>query len=661
MASAEAYSGQRSADPSTLSEPLGPGRARVLHTALDLTVDFVGQRLVGFVDLRCRCNESPTDGTAWELVLDAAISLQVEKVEVHGRLMPASEWSRDETKKSEALGSALRVKLGDGSPGLEINVRVYFETAAPGADGEDGCLALQWLAPSQTVGKQFPYLFSQCQAILARAMFPCQDTCECKMTYEASVRCPAELNVLMSAVKASDSVPADAPDWETPEGCGKEWVRHTFEQKLPIPPYLVAIVCGAVEGRRVGPRTTVWSEKEMVEDCAWEFEETEKFLVAAEKLCGPYKWGVYDLLVLPPSFPYGGMENPCLTFVTPTLLAKDRSQVSVIAHEIAHSWSGNLVTNETWEHFWLNEGLTVFTEIRIVRDVYGEEEATLHLAGEIKQLREDVDDFGSDHNFTRLIPDLSGGADPDDAFSTVPYIKGMALFCLLESLVGGEMNFQPFVRAYFEKFSGGTVTSEQMRDYFLEYFGAKAKEDVAIATALAGPIAALDWQKLWYAPGMPDILPPCSGAPIEEAQNLARKWEEAGTDVHVLGVFSSADIAGWGTTKLIVFLDCFLDADGGSGRLSGVACEKMADVYKFLQANCELRGRFLRICLGAKWTGAEESAVEFATMQGRMKFTRPIYKALKAYDPKLARETFLKNRSIYHPVCAKMVAQDLEV
>jgi len=199
----------------------------------------------------------------------------------------------------------------------------------------------------------------------------------------------------------------------------------------------------------------------------------------------------------------------------------------------------------------------------------------------------------------------------------------MAFFCLLESLVGGEVNFQPFLQAYFEKFAGRTVTSEKMRDYFLEYFATKAAEDAAIAAALEGPIAILDWEKLWRAPGMPDYLPPCSATPIEEAERLACRWQEAGASAENLTKFSAADIEGWGTTKLIVFLDCFLDSKDGGGGLPPAACERMADVYKFLTANCELRGRFLRVCLAAKWAGAQDSAVEFATMQGRMKFTRP--------------------------------------
>jgi leukotriene-A4 hydrolase len=398
----------------------------------------------------------------------------------------------------------------------------------------------------------------------------------------------------------------------------------------------------------------------MVDECAWEFADTEKFVAAGEALCGPYKWGVYDLLVLPPSFPYGGMENPCLTFVTPTLLAKDRSQVHVVAHEVSHSWSGNLVTNETWEHFWLNEGLTVFTELKIIRDVFGAEESQLQLASRLKSLTESVNHFGADHNFTRLVPDLSGGLDPDDAFSTVPYIKGMALFTLLECLVGGESEFQPFIKAYFEKFGGKTVTSEGMRDFFMEFFRARAKDNPAVAAAMEGPIAGLDWEKLLRAPGLPEVMPLCDASPIEEAKALAKKWVD---NQDALDTFSAKDIEGWSTTKITVFLDQLLsDSEHGGGSLSMAACERMAERYAFLSSNnCEVCFRFLRLALGAKWEGAKLTAIDLATRQGRMKFTRPLYRALKGFDTALARETFEKHRTSYHPICAKMVARDLEV
>eukprot|EP00929_Paragymnodinium_shiwhaense_P026722 TRINITY_DN15823_c0_g2_i1.p1 TRINITY_DN15823_c0_g2~~TRINITY_DN15823_c0_g2_i1.p1 ORF type:complete len:677 (+),score=162.98 TRINITY_DN15823_c0_g2_i1:52-2031(+) len=656
------FDGKRSKDPSTLAETVGPARARVVHHDLDLTIDFVGQRLIGYTDAHCICNEAAENGDPWELVLDAADNLVVTDVQIDGKSLEKSQWSRDEARKHEVLGTALRVTLAGGAAGQRVVVRIFYETAAPDDKGEGGSTALQWLPPSQTAGKKFPYMFSQCQAIHARAMLPCQDTCECKATYNATVRCPAELNVLMSAIKTAGPEPAAEPEWETPEGCSRAWTEHKFEQKLPIPVYLIAIACGELESRRVGPRSQVWSEPSMVEASAWEFADTEKLIAAGENLCGPYKWGVYDLLVLPPSFPYGGMENPCLTFVTPTLLAKDKSQVSVVAHEIAHSWSGNLVTNETWEHFWLNEGLTVFTECKIVRDVFGEEEALVHMAGEFKSLVESVNQYGKDHNFTRLVPDLTGGIDPDDAFSTVPYIKGMCLFAQLQDLVGGEAKFQPFVKSYFEHFGGKTVTSEQMRDYFLKYFGDLAQQDSDIATALAGPIAALDWQTLFTAPGMPEYMPSCVSPAVDEAKALAAKWEKSADSPEALASFTPEDIKGWGSGKLVVFLDALLeDTEHGGGQLSAAACAHMAKVYSFLTANCELRCRFLRLALGAKWEGAVDTARDLMATQGRMKFTRPIFRALKAYDQKLAETTFCDCRNGLNPIAVKMVSRDLGV
>lgn len=656
-----AWDGVRSADPTTLSEPLGPGRAHAVQHHFDLTVDFVGRRLIGYTDVHCQRNVTPPpDGEDWELVLDAASNLQVTDVQIAGASLECSQWCRDEAHAHEVLGCAVRIKLPPGPTGELLVVRVVYETASPGDDGEGGSSALQWLQPSQTAGKVFPYVFSQCQAIHARAMFPCQDTCECKVSYTAVVKCPAELTVLMSALKDTEIVQAEEPDWETPEGCGKEWMQHSFKQPLPVPPYLVAIVCAALDSRRVGPRTQVWSEKEMVDECAWEFADTEQFVAAGERLCGPYSWGIYDLLVLPPSFPYGGMENPCLTFVTPTLLAKDRSQVHVVAHEVSHSWSGNLVTNKTWEHFWLNEGLCVFIELKIIRDVYGGEEASLQLSERLKSLRESVNLFGSDHNFTRLTPDLSGGLDPDDAFSTVPYIKGMSLFCLLESLVGGESKFQPFLKLYFETFKGSTVTSGQLRELYLEYFGKVAAEDPEVAMAMEGPIAALDWTALFTAPGLPEFMPSCNAGPVDEAFALAARWSAAGDDADALAAFSADDVKDWGTTKLTVFLNTLLDdSEHGGGGLTTAGCARMADCYGFLLSNCELRFRFLRMALGARWEGGVEPAKALATSQGRMKFTRPMYRALKAYDTEVARETFLQHRSGYHPICAKMVARDL--
>ncbi len=251
------------------------------------------------------------------------------------------------------FGSALTIVLpADCSAGAYLTVVVNYQTA-PGAS------ALQWLPKEQTADKAHPYMFTQCQAIHARSLLPCQDSPSTKITYEARVVVPAWATALMSAVAVE---PAAGKD----EAGGDGTKVFYYQQSVPIPSYLIALAVGQLESRELGPRCRAWSEPSMVERVAWEFADTERFLSIAEDILTPYEWGRYDVLCLPPSFPYGGMENPCLTFVTPTLLAGDRSLADVVAHEISHSWTGNLVTNHTWEHFWLNEGWTMWVQRKIM-------------------------------------------------------------------------------------------------------------------------------------------------------------------------------------------------------------------------------------------------------------------------------------------------------
>eukprot|EP00756_Hemistasia_phaeocysticola_P066047 Hpha_TRINITY_DN8969_c0_g1::TRINITY_DN8969_c0_g1_i2::g.80763::m.80763/K01254/LTA4H; leukotriene-A4 hydrolase len=419
-----------SGDPSTLSEPFGVGKVRQRHLNLEVAVDFPRRQLIGAVTVTAIRGAGCSD--ACELVLDSS-GFNVANTYVEGKAVP---FRFGELKP--ALGTPLHVSVPGGPEDSEVKVRIEYATAA----GE-GCSALQWLPPAQTSGKKHPYLFSQCEAIHARSMVPCQDTCAAKVTYEATIAAPLELTVLMSAVRQGDATPLPSPPAgvspENAPGCDSgKWAVTRFEQKIAVPSYLVAIVCGKLGSRRIGPRSHVWSEEELLDACEHEFKEhTEKFLAAGEELCGPYVWGVYDLLVLPPSFPYGGMENPCLTFVTPSLIAGDRSQVSVVAHEIAHSWSGNLVTNRSWEHFWLNEGLTVFTEIKLVEKVLGAEQSALSAQIRLNGLGGAIKQFGETHGFTSLVPDLSHGINPDDCFSVVPYAKGWACFDELQTKAGG--------------------------------------------------------------------------------------------------------------------------------------------------------------------------------------------------------------------------------
>src|SRR5690606_25446801 len=318
------------------------------------------------------------------------------------------------------FGSALRIDTKTAVPG----VRIRYHTS-PQASG------LQWMTSAQTASGKQPFMFSQSQAIHARSWVPLQDTPSVRFTYTAHVTAPKALRVLMSADNAIDH----APDGD-----------YRFTMKQPIPSYLLAISVGELDVRSTGPRTAVFAEPSVVARAASEFEDTEAMIEAAEKLYGPYRWERYDILVLPASFPFGGMENPRLTFATPTIIAGDKSLVGLIAHELAHSWSGNLVTNANAQHMWLNEGFTTYVENRIVESVYEKEVATMQLVVDDQELQTELEDLSEREQL--LVTDLHG-LDPDEALSGVPYDKGRWFLRFLESRYG-RSTFDGFLRAYFD-------------------------------------------------------------------------------------------------------------------------------------------------------------------------------------------------------------------
>src|SRR6516162_11324333 len=350
-----------------------PDLVRIRHLELDLDVRFDRKILDGSVTLRF-------DPTAHdELVLDTR-DLEIHSVE------NAAGFKLGE--RDRILGAPLRIRLSPGSSW----VRVVYSTS-PQASG------LQWLEPPQTAGKRHPFLYTQSQAIHARSWIPLQDSPAVRVTFQGRVRTPAGLHAVMAAERAGEH----------------------FEMNHPVPSYLIALAAGALEFRQLGERCGVLAEPPLVDAAAREFADTEAMIRAVEEMFGPYRWGRYDLLVLPPSFPFGGMENPCLTFATSTILAGDKSLVSLVAHELAHSWSGNLVSNATWSDFWLNEGFTVYFDGRIMERIYGAERAR-----EMKDLppREQV-----------LHIDLKG-RNPDDGVTDVPYVKGALFLERLEEIYG---------------------------------------------------------------------------------------------------------------------------------------------------------------------------------------------------------------------------------
>ncbi|KAM4711829.1 leukotriene A-4 hydrolase [Anableps anableps] len=532
--------------------------------------------------------------------------------------------------KHSFKGTPLDITLPfDLSRGQQVIVEVAYETS-PSAP------ALQWLSPEQTAGKRQPYLFSQCQAHHCRSMVPCQDTPSIKHTYYAQVSVPKDLVAVMSAVRDGQEV--------DPQDCGR--IVYRFRQPVAMPSYLIAIVVGALESREIGPRSRVWSEKEFVDKAASEFSQTETMLKTAEDLAGPYVWGQYDVLVLPPSFPYGGMENPCLTFATPTLLAGDKSLSGVIAHEISHSWTGNLVTNRTWEHFWLNEGHTVYLERMIGRSMEGEQFRQFKAMGGWKDLQDSVNTFGADNPLTNLVPSLQE-VNPDDAFSSVPYEKGFALLYHLEELLGGPEVFMGFVKSYIQRFAYSSVTTDDWKSYLFTYF--KDKVDI---------LNKVDWNAWMFTPGMPPVKPQYDTALADACIALTQRWIQA-QDQDLNG-FSESDVKTLSSHQLIEFLSLLLQ----EAPLPLTHVKKMQEVYNLnASTNSEIRYRWLRLCVRSKWEQAVPLALKMATEQGRMKFTRPLFREVFNFEKyrEEAVRVFVAHRAAMHPVTSGLVSKDLKV
>lgn len=530
------------------------------------------------------------------------------------------------------LGQLLEVALspGDATGSSQQKITIVYCTTRQSS-------ALQWLPPSQTAGKEYPYLFTQCQAIHARALVPCQDRCGVKMTYTASVTVPKWATCVMSALlDAVEEVDASKV--------------YTWNQPIPISSYLIAIAVGELAKQDISPRCAVWSEPSLVEAAAYEFAETEEFLKIAEEISGKeYVWGRYDLLCLPPSFPYGGMENPCLTFVTPTLLAGDRSLADVVAHEIAHSWTGNLVTNATWDHFWLNEGWTTWFQRKIMARIKNNPKFLDFDAIDGRKHMQDAMEEMRPRN-TRLVLDI-GDEDPDDSYSAVAYEKGFTLLLYLERLVGST-EFEAFFQAYVARFASHVLTSEEFKDFFIKHFDSSSKKDV---------LKQIDWKTWFHTTGMPPVLPELDTTLATDSQRLASLWLAA--DREGKAPPTTNVMASWSSLQITCFLDDLQIKTGGLP-LKISTLRAMNKLYQIASTrNSEVLYRYCELAIPAEDVTILPVATRFITTQGRMKFTRPLYRAL--YKSRMGRElavsTFLANKDFYHPICVKMVAQDLRV
>ncbi|KNC81728.1 hypothetical protein SARC_05969, partial [Sphaeroforma arctica JP610] len=535
-------------------------------------------------------------------------------------------------EKSRVIGQCLSISVGPKKKGDKVVIKVEYVTS-PDASG------IQWLLPANTAGKKYPYLFTQNQAIHARSMYPCQDTPQAKITYTASVTVPDPLTALMSAAHTGKKSGTD----------GK--TTFTFEQKIPMPTYLVALAVGDIVGKEIGPRTTLYSEREMIDAGAYEFAETESFLLAGEKICGPYVWGRYDILLLPPSFPYGGMENPCLTFVTPTLLAGDRSQANVVAHEIAHSWTGNLVSTNNWECFYVNEGFTVWLERKILAEIFDEHFRSFHALLGLQHLQDDIDLLGETNPLTALDIKLGTDISPDDSFSSVPYEKGSAFLFYLETLVGAEP-WGEFFKAYIKEFSYKTVTTKQWTDYLKAYLEKKN---------LSHTLKEVDWNAWLNNPGMPPVTVPRDMVMYNAVEAFRVYCEELKKENR--SELESCTLADDFVALQWVLLLNELRANSDKLSLSLV---RALDSRYNLNAvhNSEIRFVWQLLCLKLGDEIVFPQVIKFITEQGRMKYVRPLYRALAKCSPageELALETFKKHKKFYHNTAAAMVAKDLRL
>lgn len=580
-----------------------PEVARVTHVALDLTADFSAKRLTGTATLDLQRAEG-----APEIVLDAKDLTITAVKDVEGNALAHRLGASDPIR-----GAPLTVELPEGVNRIAIS---YFTSPTAGA--------LQWLEPAQTAGRQHPYLFSQGQAILTRTWIPTQDSPGIRQTYSARITVPAELRAVMSA------------EQRTPEGRETENGKiFEFALTQPVPPYLIALAVGDIAFRAIGDRTGVYAEPSVVDSAAREFADVERMVEAAEALYGPYRWGRYDILVLPPSFPFGGMENPRLTFATPTILAGDRSLVSLIAHELAHSWSGNLVTNATWSDFWLNEGFTTYIENRIMEAMYGREIALMLQQLERQTLDAEIAGFASDTAETILHLDLAG-RDPDEGMTQIAYDKG-ALFLRMLEAEFGRARWDEYLRGYFDRFAFQPMTTERFLADLREHL---VRGDDALD-------ARLQLNRWAYGAGLPP------NAPVAASDRFARV--EAQADAFVQGT-APAQLAtsGWVTQEWQHFLASLPDT---------MTTEQMAALdrqFRFTRSgNSEILFAWLRKAIASRYEPAMPALERFLTSQGRRKFLAPLYTDLMAaeWGRPVARRIYGQARALYHPVSTNTLDQ----
>ncbi|MES2164775.1 MAG: M1 family metallopeptidase [Pseudomonadota bacterium] len=581
------------------ADPLSYARYDQVRTSdlyLDLKADFGHKTLAGYAELTLTW----IDPAARTLVLDTN-ELNIAKVQV---LNPNGRWSAASfmlDKPDAEKGRALRIALSFQPQ----KVRVYYRTAPSAA-------ALQWMSPQQTMSGKRPFMFSQSEEINARSWAPVQDTPAVRFTYSARIEAPAGMRVVMSA--ENDQQSTGAGGWK-------------FKMAQPIPSYLLAIAIGEIDVRNLGPRSAVYAEPARIEAAAYELADTEKMISAAEGLYGPYRWERYDMIVLPPSFPIGGMENPRLTFLTPTMIAGDRSLVDLIAHELAHSWSGNLVTNASWKHFWLNEGFTTYVTTRIVEKLYGEEVAEMNLQVEQEEALASLPSIPAAKQALITRDADSSAASYTD--SGLVYPKGAWLLRTLEQRAGREV-FDPFLRGWFDQHAFKSATTDEFVVYLKKNL-LDAHPDV---------MAPAELDEWLYGAGIPASAKHAASPRLAALDAQRTAW--------LKGELPTRDLNGknWIALEWMHFLN---DIDG---KANATQLRELDQAYALGKSgNNEIAYRFYLASIKAGYN-VREPLNTFLMSVGRQKFVVPLYTALlkNPGDREWAKSVYAQAREHYHPV-----------
>ncbi|WP_435007066.1 M1 family metallopeptidase [Tundrisphaera lichenicola] len=587
-----------------------PEQVRVRHIDLDLSIDFERKQLAGSVLLSYeRQPGSPADAP---LVVDTKglEILDIERPDGEGTTKVEPLIGKGDPILGESLTIPIKTDSG--------RIRIRYKTS-PNAG------ALQWLDPARTAGGKQPFLFTQSEAIQARTWIPLQDSPGVRITYKATIRVPKGLTAVMAADTLSRDQNSDPSVFQ-------------FTMGQPIPSYLIALAVGDLTFRPLGTRTGVWAERSVVEKAAFEFADTEQMIRATEAFFGPYRWGRYDLLVLPPSFPFGGMENPKLTFATPTILAGDRSLVSLVAHELAHSWSGNLVTNATWRDFWLNEGFTVYLERRIIEAVYGVERAQVEAVLGLQELRDELTRLPEADQILHL--DLAG-RDPDDGMTQVAYEKGALFLTELEHAFGRE-RFDAFLLDYFNRHAFQSITTGDFLD------------------DLKGRLFTLDQEaaskidlKAWVeSPGLKAPFTEPTAGRLEAVDRSLAEWKVGTTPASKLATKD------WSTQEWLHFL---------RGLPESIPAERMAELDAAFgltdRGNAEIAAQWLQIAVKNGYQPADARLEAFLTSIGRRKFLMPLYRELIQTPEGKTRAAaiYAKARPFYHPIAVDSVDKLLGV